>query len=1078
MKKSRLFNLNYRALNYGQIFLKMKIIAVLLILAINSSASVFSQVRLSVTFNKTPLRSALKVIEQQTDYRFVYSNDVVPFKEEVTLKAQNEDLSVVLSKVLSNMNVNYRIMDNKIIALSEKVNSSVPEVKNAEVLTSYGGKVIDKTNLPLGGATVKLISDREYSASTNTDGIFIFSNIPVGVYTIKIAYVGYEVYEAKVTVMNYNNQQVFVLNAVENSLQEVVVVGYGETKRRDLVGSVARITAKDIAKQPVNNLLSSLQGMAPGLEITNTSGTPGAAVNVRIRGINSVNGGSPLILVDNVPGDLASIAPSDVESVEILKDASSTAIYGARGSNGVILVTTKRGRTSKGQLTVSAYSSITNPTKLSPVLNTDQYLELRKEGYKNDNIPYNAVSAPDLFMDNSVNTNWAKQLYKPALAQDYQINFSGGSNETNYFFSSGLRNEDATVKGDWSNGRYNIRTGIDTKLFKNLTVGGGLAYTYTKNYSYDAAIAPAIYYALPVIPYEGADGQPNLNTYSTYTNPNRLLTSYNSSKSSQLLGNIYMDYNIWDKLSFRTDVSFNSTSGKSMAFQPTTSSVMDFGSNFGSYGFNDGTTVNIEPKLNYEKDFGSHHIKLLAGATYMNNSGSNTTLATYTPTNAIDDLNTIAAGDVSYRVYTEEPYKFASVFGRVNYKFKDRYLLEGVLRRDGSSRFGPDNKYGTFWSVGGGYILTDEPFIKDLVGKDIFAKLRASYGTTGTDAIGAFRYVATSPVTSYGYMGNTTISVGNLANPSLRWEETKKFDVGLDVNILNNRIGFTADYYRSRTNGMLYNNYLSYVTGFNSITTNMPGLVDNNGLELSLNFVPVSNDQFKWTSTFNISFIKNKLVSLPALANATYGNKYIYQVGSPLDLVWGFKYQGVDPKTGLAKFEDVDKNGGISIYSPDYQVIGKGIPDYFGGWNNVFSYKRFDFTVFSQFVKGITKGYNVFSGIGDVYNQPVSVMDRWQKEGDITDIPRAAAPGTAAADNNNKINQSDFAYSDASYFRIKNITLGYNVPTKHLGINALRVYATGYNLFTITGFKGDDPEGSSNVVPMIKMYTVGLNLTF
>lgn len=1082
MKKIKFFSLNPCAVTVC-----LKSIVILLLL-LSFSYGAFSQKSISLNFEKEPLKKALKTIEDKTGYRFIYSNDNVPLNKPVTFKVNNADFSDVLAKLFADTNISYRFMDNHIIALfnNNKTKANTDTIIQKQQNENgnenlYIGTVVDKTNNPLSGTTVKLMGNKEYTTVTNSAGQFAFSNIPEGIYTIRISYIGYITYETKVSTANNDGGQTFVMSANQNSLDEVVVVGYGESKRRDIVGSVSQITAKDIEKQPVYNLLSSLQGLAPGLEITNTSGTPGSDVSVRIRGINSINGGSPLILIDNVPGDLSSIAPSDVESVEILKDASSTAIYGARGSNGVILVTTKRGKTGKPKLDIQAYTSITDPTKLAPVLNTDQYRMLRKEGYKNDNISYDAITAPDLFMDSSVNTNWGKDLYKSALAQNYQFNFMGGNKDISYYFSGGYFDQDAIIKGDWYNTRYNLRTGVDVHLSKRFTAGAGLAYTYTKSSMYSSSVAATIYYALPVIPYLDAGGNTNLNVYSPYTNPNRQLTSYNNATGHQLLGNLYFDYNIWDKLSFRTDVDFSNQSGNTVSFSPTTSQPINNGYNSGTYGFSDGTTLNIEPKLNYEKNIGKYYFKLLAGATYMNTLSKNTSIMTYTTSNAIDNLNTISNGSDAYRSYTEEPYKFASLFGRLNYKYNNRYMLEGVVRRDGSSHFGPDNKYGTFWSVGGGYILSEEPFMKEFLGNDIFIKLRSSYGTTGTDAIGSFRYVANSPVTSTSYMGNTTIYVGNLANPSLKWEETKKFDVGLDLSLFKNRISLTADYYKSRTNNMLYPDYLSMVTGFTAITTNMEGEVDNDGFEFNLNVAPVTSKNFNWTSSFNISIIKNKLVSLPALANATYGSAYIYKVGSPLDLIWGFKYQGIDLQTGLAKFDDVDKNGGISSYTPDWQVIGKAIPDFFGGWNNTITYKNFDLTAFAQFVKGVDKQYNVFSGIGDVYNLPVSALNRWQKPGDITDIPRAAAPGTSAATLNNDINQSSFAYSDASYIRIKNITLGYNIPVngiKKIGISGIKLYVTCYNLFTISGFKGDDPEGYSFEVPVLKTYTFGANITF
>lgn len=1039
-----------------------------------------SQTKLSATFENTTFKNALKIIEKETGYRFVYSDNVVPLKKQINLVIKNEDLSSVLIKLLNGSNIGFSVKENKIIALFLRdSDANVRQRKITGSTASFSGKVVDKLNNDLSGATIELIAETNYRAISNRDGVFTFPEIEPSVYTLKINYVGFEAYETKISVINNVSPQKFVLKAVENSLQEVVVVGYGEMKRRDLIGSVARINSKDIAKQPVGNVLSSLQGLTPGLEITNTTGSPGGAVSVRVRGVNSINAGNPLILVDNVPiTDLGSIAPSDIESIEILKDASSTAIYGARGSNGVIIVTTKRGRTGKGQISLNAYGNIANPTKLSPVLNTEQYLMLRREGYKNDNVAYNSINAPDLFMDSTVNTNWTEKLYRSAPTYDYQLNFSGGSNDINYFFSGGSRRESAVISGDWFNERYNMRSGVDAKLSEKLTAGGGLAYTHIKENLYNASSAATLYYALPLIPLLDDNNQLNLNPYNQYINPNRILTSYNRAISNQLLGNLYFDYKFLKNLDFRTDLSFRNSSGKTVGFTPTTSSQTNDGSNYGNYGFSDVTSLNIEPKLTYQTKVGLHDMKFLAGGTYLNTSNSSTTIYTSSASNAIDELNTILAGTVGSRSYVEEPYKFASIFGRVNYKYMNRYSFEGVWRRDGSSRFGPDNKFGTFWSLGAGYIITDEPIFKNLLGEGGFAKIRVSYGSTGTDGIGSFRYLPMSVVTASGYMDKATISIGNLANPSLKWEETTKLDIGMDLRLLKNKLAFTFDYYKSRTNGMLYNDYLSNVTGFTMITRNMPGLVENRGFEFSLNVIPVENQFFKWTSSFNITLLKNKLVNLPSLKDASIINKYVYKEGEPLDLIWGFKYQGVDQETGLAKFEDVDNNGGINSYTPDYQVIGKRLPDFFGGWNNEVSYKRFDFALNTQFVGGIIKNYNIYSGIGDVFNLPISVLSRWRNPGDITDVPRSAAPGTQAAINNNKINQSDFAYDDASYVRVKNISIGYSFPVNNKKIDKLRLYATGYNLFTISNFKGDDPEGGSNVVPMVKMYTLGLNLTF
>lgn len=1053
--------------------------------------------KLTLSFKNAPLATVLHKIEKQTDYQFLFFDSDLKQAKAVTIEVNNTDLKKVLQQCFEGQPYTYKIVDKTIVIKLSKAPTKLPA--NTDSTISIKGRLINGSGEPITGASIQLLKTKAGTVSDDLGNFKIPSVSDKAVVIINA--LGY----APVTMQLFsghfhelpssarsdsasgslplllsNHADSLLIRMAEstNSLDKVQIVAYGQTLKRFQTGSISSIKKEDIERQPVNNLASALQGMVAGLEVSNNSGVPGDEVQIRIRGINSINGGSPLILIDNVPADINTVAPADVESVEVLKDAAATAIYGARGSNGVLLITTKKGKIGKGKVGLHAYQSLTAPTRLTPTLNSQQYLELRKEAYKNDNVNYTPTTAPDLFLDSTVNTDWADKLYKVASAEDYQVNFSGGNEDLQYYFSGGMRNENSTMLGPWKNNRYNLRTSIDARISQRVRAGGSLAYTYINNYTFNNAIAPILYYALPLIPFEDASGNPNLQAYYPSTNPNRFLTTYTKSHSNNVMGNLYVDYKMLDGLDFRTDGNFTSSTNQYMLFSPSTANIAEDPSNFGNYQNGNNISINVEPKLSYERKFGEHAFKLLAAGTYRSSNVTSYSMQMSNPSNAIDDLNTPDMGTVTSRDYSEEPYRFASIFGRLNYRYKNKYLLEGVIRRDGSSRFGPENKFGTFWSLAGGYIFSQEPFIKDLLGSKFFGKLRVSYGTTGTDQIGSFRYIANSPQVSIPYMDQTTLYVGNLANPELKWEETKKFDVGLDLNLLNDRVNLTADYYSSNTNGMLYTDFLSRVTGFGSIVRNLPGLVRNTGFELQLNTTPVKTQDWRWNTAFNISFIKNKLVSLPALSDATFAAKYVYQVGKPLDLIWGLKYQGVDPETGLAKFQDVDNNGKILTYSPDYQVIGKRLPDFFGGWTNNISYKKFDLNLFAQFVNGITKGYTFISGIGSPYNLPLEALNRWQKPGDITNIPRAAAPGTVAAAINNNIAQSDFAYDDASYIRIKNITLSYSFDKINKAISKLQLYLTGYNLFTITKFKGDDPEGGPNLVPMSKIYTLGINVTF
>lgn len=1067
-----------RSMLFIQIARIVKLIMLFMLLGLlQVSARTFSQ-QVTLSEHQVALEKIFAAIEKQTGYSFYYKLDMPGLSGKIDIDVKNATLTETLDRCLKSLPLGYKII-NKTVVIREKTSSSSPASDQSNALPTgpVHGQVNDVDGSPLSGATIS-VKKGKASAITNADGEFTL-NIQAGDILV-ISYIGYETREYKVTDINQNTIYI-ILKRSTSQLDQVQIVGYGTTTRRYNVGDVSTVKAEDIKNQPISNVLSALQGLVPGLEIANSSGDPGAPVNARIRGINSVsNVRGILVLIDGAPGDLSTIPAADIASIEVLKDASATAIYGARGSDGVIIITTKRGSAIGGsKVRFSAYNSLTQPTKLAKVLNTQQYRMLRKEAFQNDNVIPTMYNAPDLFMDSSVNTDWAKSLYKNAHTQDYQLNFSGGNTAVTYYLSGGYRTENATLSGDWYQKRTNVRAGLDAKMFKGFNVGGGIAYVNANSNLYSTGIASMIYYALPMIPFKDSLGNNNLGIYFPYFNPNRQLTSYTQTNNGQMLGNAYLNYNIWDRLTLRADINYQVQNGKINNFSPTTVSFYPSTSSYGSYGYTNSKTLNFEPQLSYDKHLGDHYIKLLVGGTLLSTNSNTSYFYTMTPVNAIDQLNTVASGTIFYRNYTETPYRFNSLFGRVNYNFKSRYLLEGVIRRDGSSRFGPDYQFGNFFALGAGWVFSEEKALHNLLGQDFFGKLRASYGTTGNDNIANFAYLANSTVANSGYNGNNTIYVSNLANPDIRWESTKKLDIGLDLSLFHNRLTLTADYYKNRTTNTLFSQSLSYVAGYNGFTSNLGGIVDNQGLEVALNIAAVTTKTFKWNTQLNFSTQQNKLVSLPGLENSGVGNRYTYKIGQPLALNWGFQYQGVDPATGLAKFLDVDKNGVIASYTPDWVVLGKTIPDYYGGWNNQITWKQFDLQVFTQFVGGTTKAYNIFSGIGNTYNLPLNALNRWQKPGDITDVPRAAAPGTAAFNNNNNLSQSSFAYSDASYIRIKNLTLGYTFSGPALTrahISDLRVYLTGYNLLTITRFKGDDPESGNSLVPMTRIYTVGLNI--
>lgn len=1072
-----------------------------------------------ITFSgkDVPLRQVFSVIKEQTGYSVLYDYEVLAGTQPVSLSVKNIPLTDFLNKVLSGQQLGYTIKKKTVFIKKTRGVENQGAVSNAgKDPFLFLGIVRDVSGKALNGASVVNQKTREVAVS-NSNGFFSLHASANDV--IAISFVSYEKVEVRVltnasAVVAAVGQQssnagsdnekngaalragqdlspgltgyIITLSSSSAILNEVIIYkGYYTEKQRYSVGSVSKITAKDIRNQPVSNVLSALQGIAPGVEVANTSGSPGSPVRIRLRGINTMNDAnatvSALMLVDGVPvTDLSYISPADIESIEVLKDATATAIYGSRGAAGVILITTKKGHNEQhGQLAFQAYTGISQPVHTARMLNTDQYRMLRKEAFANDGIAITPANAPDLLLDSTVNTDWSKALYKNALSQDYQLNFSGGSSDVNYYLSGGYRNEDAIIAGDWYQKRFNFRMGVDAKVSDRLTVGGGVGYTNTNSNMYGDAIAATIYYAVPMMPAFKADGSPNTTAYvSPLLNPNRQLNAFTNTQSNQFLGNAYFNYRIYKQLYFRTDLSYQLVSGQSTNFTPTTgapySTVSLAAYPYGTYGYTNNNAFTIEPQFNYSLHLKKHLVKLLAGGTLINRTSRQTYLSMSGYSN--NQLSTLASATLyNGKTYTEQPYKFASAFGRASYNYDGKYLVDGVFRRDGSSRFGANYHYGNFWAVGAGWIFSEASFLNKLSSNGFFGKIKASYGATGNDNIGDFSYLNYSSTSVYNDAAATYLN--GLANPYLRWEQTNKMDIGLDLSFLSGRITFAADYFNHRTKGTLYSQALSLVTGFSAISANLDGVVRNRGFEFNLGGDVLRYKKFKWNSQFDISFLQNRLLALPGLSQLGVVSRYQFQVGQPLALNWGLRYLGIDPNTGLAQFLDADHSGTIGTYTPDMQVLGKAIPSYNGAWSNTFSWKRFDLYVLTQFVGGVQKPANTYtSGIGEQYNLPVSALDRWQHPGQATDVPRAAAPGTPAAINNDRINQSSFIYFDASYLRIKNITLSYTFPAVgNSALRNLRIYATAYNVFTMTDYPGNDPESGPTFVPVTRQYVAGVS---
>ncbi|GAB3958725.1 TonB-dependent receptor [Spirosoma harenae] len=1012
------------------------------------------------------------------------------------------------------------------------------------------GRIADESGQPLPGVTVLVkntaSADRSNGTTTDAKGDYRLS-VPVGNATLVISYVGYTSQEVAV-----NNRSVInVQLAPDNkALNEVVVIGYGTQQKKDLTGAVASVTAKDIQRLPVSGLDQALQGQVPGLQISSTSGAPGGNTNILVRGIGSVSGGNdPLFVVDGFPinnagvgNPLNTINPGDIESIEVLKDASATAIYGSRGSNGVVIVTTKRGKSGKAQITVDAYAGVQEPARLLKMMNTRQFAEFVIEGHNNgwlDNGGPNAkITDPNSVRSTSyripeewqdlnnlpkVDTDWQKVIFRTAPIQNYQISATGGNDKLRYAMSGGYFNQKGILISSGFE-RYSARINLDGQLTPRLKVSMNLAPTYTAtdnvpstgHYSDFNIVAEALSMPpmIPVYNPDGTYGNTNALTnvgMGAIPNPVQTANEYKSTNSQfRILGNLFGEYEIIDGLKFKVSVGtdFNyfttnsfkpSTLSTSASISPATASIVNS---------SDVNWLN-ENTLNYRRNFGSHSIDALGGFTIQKSTGTATTT---NATNFADDLlENINGGQITGGSYSVGQWSLMSYLGRVNYAYNDRYLVTATVRSDGSSRFGSANRWGTFPSFSVGWRLSEEPFLKSLNIFDDF-KIRAGYGLSGNNSIGNYRYLGLLSATNY-VLGNTQVpglAQASFTNNNLGWETSKQVDIGLDLAFFNGRLQFTGDYYNRRNTDMLLNKAIPSTTGYTSAWVNI-GELENKGVELALSGKPFATRDFNWTSSFNITFNRNKVLRLGTEGEQLFsdggrGDVSITQVGQPIGSFYGHQVEGIfttqeqlathakqtGAKLGDFMYKDIDGNGVIS--DADRTILGNPQARAYYGFNNTFTYKNWSLNILMNGVQGkdvFWAGAVFVRGYHGVQNNLAEVIENYYKspsqpgDGNSPRIIRGAL--------NNNLRYSSFFNFDGSYLRIRNVTLNYNLPqnlAKRIGMQGGRIYLTTNNLYTFTKYPGYDPEISNsgdNMLasgidylgyPPARSYTLGLSLTF
>ncbi|MCS3800117.1 SusC/RagA family TonB-linked outer membrane protein [Niastella sp. OAS944] len=1100
----------------------MKLIAFLILatcLQVNATDGFGQKVTLSE--REVHIEKIFTEIKKQTGFNFLYTSNILANTHRVTVDVTNALMTEVLDMVVAGQGLEYRVKgDDKLIIIKQKqyikAIAGIQELKSGPIDVS--GSVTDNEGRPLPGANVK-VRGSNVGVVTDKDGRFYLKDIPENS-VLEISYVGHDIKTFTVRSSGIVN---IALEQKLSMMDETVVIGYGTTTNRLKTGNVGVVKAEDIAKQPVNNPLLALQGRVPGLFITQANGLPGSGVQVTIQGKNSLNRGSdPFYVIDGVPytslllanygsvlgnsaahgsaqttsgNPLSFLNPADIESISILKDADATAIYGSRGANGVILITTKKGKSGQTRIDINMQTGWGKVARKLDLLDTHQYQEMRREAKRNDNA---AITDADYdingFWDTTRYTDWQKELIGNASHYtDVNGTVSGGNINTQVLVGVGYHRETTVFPGDLSDQKGSVHFSINNvstnQKFRLLLTGSYLednnriiSRDLTEDAIKLAPNAPNIYTEDGLLNW-----MPNASGVSSWTNPLAYLNNRYKNKTKNLVGNAVVSYKIIPDLEIKSSFGYTNLQANEIVTYPLVSSAPEdriTTIRSALYSNNNISSWIIEPQVSYKTKFGKNQLEVLIGTTIQQNISNGLRLRgeTYNSDVVLDDVRSAAKVVIDGTV--NSVYKYNALFSRLTYNLIDKYIINLTLRRDGSSRFGPGNQFHNFGAAGIGWIFSKERFIQNELPFISFGKLTASYGSTGNDQIGDYQFMSLYSSSSDGvpYQGVNGMLAGGLPNALLQWEETKKLNLGLNVGLFKERVILAANYFQNRSSNQLLNYNLPIQTGFGSIFRNLPATVQNSGWEFTLSTSNINTKDFSWSCDFNLTVPKNQLLKFNNIENSGYNNTYF--VGKSITLTKVNSWAGVNPSTGTYQFLD---NEGKLTSSPnsskDRTVLINNSPILYGGIHNNIRYKRFEFDFSFQLVnrKGPNYYFGNAAGAYMNYNQPVSVLQRWRKPGDISSIQRYNS-NFGLYSPSSEASISDAAYGDASFARLKNISLSWMIPGswyKRAGLTHGRLYMQGQNLLTITNYIGLDPETLNSVsLPPLKVITVGLQVGF
>lgn len=1108
--------------------LRMKLVLFfLLILLMPGMATVKAQI-ISLSKKSIQLNDAFREIKKQTGFNYLWAASHVDGKSIVRINIVNEPLERAIKMLLADLPLTYSIEKGTILVKDKSPRTiSIPKPKQTIFLPKkeqksqqqevFKGIVVDSLFRPIAGVTITVLETKLVTYTDNSG----FFELPILSPNQIVLFKSIGFLTQRIPFKDLKKN--VILDASNSKLDEVQVMAYGTTSRRTSTGNITKVKGEIINNTPTSNPMLALEGRIPGLIVTQSSGVAGSKVKLQIRGRTQIDnqfGASemPLIIIDGVPiasegqelsmllssmsgglSPFSMISPGDIESIEVLKDADATSIYGSRGASGVILITTKKGK--QGNTTVEMRMRTGIIKARDPkLMDLPQYLSTRKEAFKNDNIAMTNANAYDLLLwDTTRTTNLADQLIGNTGHQaDYQIGVSGGNELVQYSVRGAYNRETDITPKPKPNTMATFSSSLNGKLLKNkLSYSVTTGFSSRTNKTGRVDISSGLYLP-PHFKLYNEDGSLAWNEGGVYIpgrdNPLASLLEEYTIGSKNITGNGSLNYMITPSIRVGSTFGYNANLSDETSIRPKASrnpmvsSTIENSSFFGRKNFNSWA---IDPVVEFKKKLGEHNITLLSGLSMVKQSLSG---STFTLTDYSDEIflgTMVGAKNFVNGTTIANEYKYLGAFARLTYDYNKTLFLNMSARKDGSSRFGPNYQYANFGAIGTAFVFTNLEKFKD---NNIlsFGKIRGSYGTVGNDKIQDYLYMSLYGARLINYRDSIALSPESFFKPDLHWELTKKLEFATDLQFINGKIDVSLSWYKQNTSDPLVNYPLPYLTGFPHVTANLKNaVIQNRGWELMLNTTNFQTQNFSWSTSFNLTIPDNRLLKYPDLEQSSYASKY--EIGKPLDLIIAAQYLGVDSKTGLYKVADLNNSGAFEMtkINGDLQAAFGLEPEYYGGFQNNFSYKNFNLAVFFNYTKGWapnwkTKLVSSTNPVGSPSNFPAMAKDRWQNEGQVAELqkytnlnpisfPLSLYGQTAAA-------FSTMPYSNVFQVFLKNVNIGYQLPTKlvkSMGLQYFGISFQGADLWNFVPFsKVTAEEMYSSTLKPLKTYTVALDIKF